>query len=81
MTEQDLLNLGFKIQLLNEDFESHYLYYPLCDDMNLITLECSDEAKGDLWTVCFDNNAPFTYTTPEQVKNLINALEINITKK
>lgn len=81
MTEEQLQELGFEKELLNE-YEGDDTYYyalDLVDGLTFIT-NTSDEVKDDNWSAeVFDTSPSLTFNDFEDLKSLINLLNKGIT--
>ncbi len=75
MTKQDLIDLGFVIEELDDDPNVYYMVYPLGGGLDLITVECSDEVENDNWSVAIGDVDDLYYDTKEQVKKIIDAIQ------
>ncbi len=75
MTKQDLIDLGFVIEELDDDPNVYYMVYPLGAGLDLITVECSDEVENDNWSVAIGDVDDLYYDTKEQVKKIIDAIQ------
>ena len=83
MTEQDLINLGFKKENVSAEESGtdpyHYYVYDLSDtDLNFCLISsANDEAKDDNWYVELFNFDTMRFNTIEDVKLFINLVERN----
>lgn len=83
MTEQDLINLGFKKENVSVEESGadayHYYTYDLSDnDLNFCLISsANDEAKDDNWYVELFNFYTMRFNTIEDVELFINLVERN----
>lgn len=83
MTEQDLINLGFKKENVSAEESGadayHYYTYDLSDnDLNFCLISpANDEAKDDNWYVELFNFDTMRFNTIEDVELFINLVERN----
>jgi len=77
MTEQDLINMGFKQELIDD---GDYYYSFGIGGLTLITNECKSETSNDVWSIDIFDNSTFQFTNSLDVLELINILERNIKK-
>ena len=77
MTEQDLINIGFK-QEPTDDGDYYYSFG--IGGLTLITNECKSETPNDEWSIDVFDNCTFEFSNSLDVLELINILERNIKK-
>lgn len=81
MTEEQLQELGFERELLNEygGDDTYYYALDLVDGLTFIT-NASDEVKDDNWSVeVFDTDPSLIFNDFEDLKSLINLLNKGVT--
>lgn len=78
MTENQIIDLGFKKESSCDDEKLYYYTYDIAYGLSLIT-EMSDEIINDQWSVEFFDTFPLIrFTEPEELKQLIEILKSKI---
>lgn len=84
MTEQDLIDLGFKrFEQDDEDDKFYYYSYDINDEAGCGSLisDSDDEVKDNKWKVyAWDINENLVFDNKEDIKTYINVIEKNIRK-